>query len=349
MSEIPADVYTLHLDHGQSADRPHGQNVSSHRRAIGHDAPIFSVIHECRRHTCCGIGKRIERDEAHAGGKRLHNTTHHACQHAHQPHIANMSAAPFRQLHEEARLGHHTHSEEDAHDVENHLNDAILQDLRFAMVDLVGIHQMTVDEFVHHPEHRQHAQRPKERTELGDVVECGDEPQSTNAHKEHQQSLPDGKAGVVAAIRHHNPVGIATLRKHTSDEPDGDAPRHQARQQHQHREVRGRHGSHVPQHQSCRVANNGKRSTTVGRYHDGRTENHALAATLYDAMHHDQHHECRGEVVEVCRDEERDGSQTPEHALAVAGLQQLAKEVEAAVVAQNLYNRHRSQQEQHNL
>ena len=64
-------------------------------------------------------------------------------------------------------------------------------------------------------------------------------------------------------------------------------------------------------------------------------------------MHDDEHHSGSSQVVKIGRQQECDKCYTPQQALWVASAYPLCDEIEAAVIAKQFDNRHRSQEKEH--
>ena len=217
-----------------------------------------------------------------------------------QPHarVLIIHSQPCREVGEGTRFLHYAHSKHHTHHEEYHLDNSILQNQRGTTLHhRIHVHELAIEDFVHDPEDAEHAQRTQERTELGDVMKGRDKPQASDAHQEHQQSLPYVESGIITAIRHRNPLRLHPIRQHALHHRRWDEPRSQARNQQREREDGGSNGSGIPEHKSFRVTDNGKRTATVGGKEDGTAENHTLSAARDNAVHDGEHQHSGGKII----------------------------------------------------
>ena len=129
-------------------------------------------------------------------------------------------------------LLHHAHGENHSHHEENHLNHTVLQHSRSTTLHhRIHVHELAIEDLVHDPEYAEHAQGAQERTQLGDVMEGRDKPQTADSHEEHQQSLPLVQAGIIATERHHNPFCLNSFRQHTLHQQGWNQPRCKTREE----------------------------------------------------------------------------------------------------------------------
>ena len=63
--------------------------------------------------------------------------------------------------------------------------------------------------------------------------------------------------------------------------------------------VRAYNSTITPTQKSYGIANDRKTTTTIGSNHNGCTYQHALATILNNAVHDDQHHRCRRQIIQI--------------------------------------------------
>ena len=177
-------------------------------------------------------------------------------------------------------------------------------------------------------------------------MEGRNKPQSTDTHNKHDNTLPTIQTSSIAAIWRWTPCCIQTLWEFATDKIGRNDPCQKRRQSQICREASSRHSSITPQDQTYRVTDDGETATAACRKYNGSTHIHALSRVLQDVMHNNQHHRCCRQVVEVCREDKSHSGNAPQQTFAVSCTNPFGDEVETAIVAKQLYNRHRSQQEQ---
>ena len=142
-------------------------------------------------------------------------------------------------------------------------------------------------------------------------MEGRDKPQSTDAHKEHQQALPYIETGIIPAVWHSNPFCLYSFRQHALHHQQRNEPGCKTWQQKRQEIMSSRYSTHIPHHQSFRISDNGKSSATVGRKKNGTSIHHALTTVWNHSMHHRKHHHCCSKIIEICRDNKGYGSENP--------------------------------------
>ena len=212
-----------------------------------------------------------------------------------------------------------------------------------------GMREIVVERLVDNPQEGEHAECADEGRELGDVVECGDEPQAAEAEEEECDALPEREVGVVAAVGQRHILEGDAFGQLARHEGGGNSPGDEAGQRHPCAEMAGGDGSHVPEQQTVVVADDGESPADVRAEDDDGAEDGAVAAVRQYLVHEEKHHQRRGEIVEVGADEEREEGGGPEQAAAAASLYPLRYEIEAAVAVENLYDGHRGDEEEHYL
>ena len=355
VAEIPAHVHVLHLHQGKAADGADAEHVATRHHTVGDDLPVYSIGLIYRVEGRLRVAQShhvVQREEVHRRSEVVEHGAQHSSHNAMQPHARMLIAyaQPCCEIVEGTRFRHHAHSQHHAHHEEHHLDNAILQNQwGTTLHHRIHVHELAIEDFVHDPEDAEHAQRTQERTEFGDVMEGRDKPQASDAHQEHQQSLPHVEARVISAERHGNPLRLHPIRQHALHHRRRDEPRSQARKQERKRENGGSNGSGIPEHQAFRVTDNGKRTAAVGGKEDGTAEYHTLSATWDDAVHDGEHQHGGGKIIEVDRDDEGDDGEYPKHLPAAARAKQLAHEVEAAVVIEYIHDGHGGEQKKHDF
>ena len=89
--------------------------------------------------------------------RHKHHSTQQSRHHTKCPYIVNIIVYPFRYGSEETGFVYHSHGKHNAHNEKNHLQTAILQrPWETSLYHLFSIHKFAVENFVHHPQHRQH-------------------------------------------------------------------------------------------------------------------------------------------------------------------------------------------------
>ena len=227
---------------------------------------------------------------------------------------------------------------------------SILQGQGFAPTHhTVAGKERTIAQLVNHPQQSQYAQRTDEGRQLCDAVEGGDEPQTANANEKEQQTRLATEHRVVTAIgrtglHQREAFGQGALYEQNDGQEGG-----QTGGREEGGVCGGRDQPARPEGKTAHIANDRESTAQICGYHNDRTKHEALLAICYHWVHDGEHQAGRNKVVEIDRYEEGERSEYPQIAARTPCAQPFLQEIEAAVVAQHLYDINNGQQIEHHF
>ena len=214
---------------------------------------------------------------------------------------------------------------------------------------MVGFDQPPIAQLVYDTEKCQYTQRSDKRRQLGQIVKRWNKPQPSNPHEQHQNTLPTRQSRIIPAIADTRRINIHLFRQLAGNQISGNSHGYNGRQEHGTRKTGRCDRSLDPQHQSRHIADYRKTTSGIGRNYNDRPIIHAETTPRQQLTHDGKHHQSRGQVVEIGRQDIGYESHHPQKTLTITGRNPLADEIKATVRIQQIDNRHRSQKVKHDL
>lgn len=340
---VPAEGYLLQSHHYHAGSRTDNEHRAAHACAISQQLPEDAVL----RHVAY-LGHRVH---AHATGNQG-NVVDDAGQYAYDAGDEIVIAiedviqtlAHYRQ---HAYLLQARYSHEDAEEEEDGAHVDARDDVDNALLRAAvgAVFLVAVEQFGDQPKQAEHQKYADKRGDMREGLEDGDEHQSAYTDPEDCLALAFCQ-GVVDGVRFHGCARGQRALEREGEQVGRDDDGNERGDEEFFDDSGRRDEAFVPEHDGGDVADGREGASGVGGNDDQRCVDEAVFVVGHQLAQYHDHDDGRGHVVEDGGQEEGEDGDAPEQGALAARGQQVAHEVEAAVLVDGFDDGHGAHQEE---